>query len=54
MSGIGGGEEVPRTLTVKADDRSFDVTVRIDTPKEQQYFHHGGILQFVLRELLAG
>ena len=54
VSGIGGGQEVPRTLTVKAGDRSFDVTVRIDTPKEQQYFHHGGILQFVLRELLAG
>jgi len=42
VSGIGGGQEVPRTLTVKAGDRSFDVTVRIDTPKEQQYFHHGG------------
>jgi aconitate hydratase len=27
--------------------------VRIDTPKEQRYFRHGGILQFVLRELLA-
>ncbi len=26
--------------------------VRIDTPKEQRYFQHGGILQFVLRELL--
>ena len=28
------------------------MTVRIDTPKEQRYFRHGGILQFVLRELL--
>jgi aconitate hydratase len=27
--------------------------VRIDTPKEQQYYRHGGILQFVLRSLLA-
>jgi aconitase A len=26
--------------------------VRIDTPKEQRYFRHGGILQFVLRGLL--
>jgi aconitate hydratase len=26
--------------------------VRIDTPKEQQYFRHGGILPFVLRGLL--
>jgi aconitase A len=30
------------------------VTVRIDTPKEQRYFRHGGILQFVLRNLLQG
>jgi aconitase A len=26
--------------------------VRIDTPKEVEYFKHGGILQFVLRTLL--
>jgi aconitate hydratase len=38
---------------VKADEQEFTVTVRIDTPKEQRYFHHGGILQFVLRELLS-
>ena len=43
----------PRELTVRADDKEFTVTVRIDTPKEQRYFRHGGILQFVLRELLA-
>ena len=43
---------MPRQLTVKADDKEFEVTVRIDTPKEQRYFRHGGILQFVLRELL--
>ncbi|MGI8922271.1 MAG: aconitate hydratase [Solirubrobacteraceae bacterium] len=53
VNGIGDGDEVPRTLTVKADEKSFEVRVRIDTPKEQQYFHHGGILQFVLRQLLA-
>jgi aconitate hydratase len=29
----------------------FDVRVRIDTPKEREYFRHGGILQFVLRQL---
>jgi aconitate hydratase len=27
--------------------------VRIDTPREAEYFRHGGILQFVLRTLLA-
>jgi aconitate hydratase len=51
--GIAEAEEVPRTLTVKADDQEFEVTVRIDTPKEQRYYRHGGILQFVLRQLLA-
>jgi aconitate hydratase len=51
--GIADAEELPRTLTVEADDKEFEVTVRIDTPKEQRYYRHGGILQFVLRELLA-
>jgi aconitate hydratase len=50
-------DELPRELTVKAGDGAqapleFQVTVRIDTPKEQRYFRHGGILQYVLRELL--
>jgi aconitate hydratase len=52
ITGIANADEVPRTLTVKADDQEFEVTVRIDTPKEQRYFRHGGILQYVLRELL--
>ncbi|MFL5863176.1 MAG: aconitate hydratase [Solirubrobacteraceae bacterium] len=52
ITGIANAEEVPRTLTVKADDKEFKVTVRIDTPKEQVYYRHGGILQYVLRELL--
>jgi aconitate hydratase len=32
---------------------SFDVTVRIDTPREIDYFLHGGILPYVLRQLAA-
>jgi aconitate hydratase len=32
----------------------FEATVRIDTPQEILYYQHGGILQFVLRQLLAG
>jgi aconitate hydratase len=50
--GVAGGDDVPRTLTVKADDTSFEVTVRIDTPGEQGYYRHGGIMQYVLRSLL--
>jgi aconitate hydratase len=53
IEGLSGDEDLPRELTVKADEKEFTVTVRIDTPKEQRYFRHGGILQFVLRELLA-
>ncbi len=52
IAGLAGADELPRRLTVKAGEQEFEVTVRIDTPKEQRYFHHGGILQYVLRELL--
>jgi aconitate hydratase len=34
--------------------REFDALVRIDTPQEAQYYANGGILQYVLRQLLAG
>ena len=36
-----------------AEPVAFDARVRIDTPREAEYFRHGGILQFVLRTLLA-
>jgi aconitate hydratase len=45
--------ELPRTVTVRAGDREFEARVRIDTPKEAEYFRHGGILQYVLRSLLG-
>jgi aconitate hydratase len=52
---------VPRSsLAVRASDTALDgrvtnfrVTVRIDTPDEAEYFRHGGILQYVLRQLRA-
>jgi len=53
IAGIAGGEDIPREVTVRAADREFQVTVRIDTPKEQRYYRHGGILPFVLRQLLG-
>jgi aconitate hydratase len=52
IAGLSEGDDVPRELTVKADEKEFKVKVRIDTPKEQRYYRHGGILQFVLRGLL--
>jgi aconitate hydratase len=47
-----------RTLkvTAKADDgttKEFSVKVRIDTPQEIEYYEHGGILLYVLRQLAA-
>jgi len=36
-----------------AEPVEFDARVRIDTPREADYFRHGGILQYVLRQLLA-
>jgi aconitate hydratase len=53
IADLAGAESIPRELTVSADGREFSVIARIDTPKEQRYFRHGGILQFVLRALLA-
>jgi aconitate hydratase len=52
IAGIADADEVPRELTVQADGTEFTVRVRIDTPKEQRYYRHGGILQYVLRGLL--
>ncbi len=45
------------TATEYASDHrvtEFEVVVRIDTPAEAEYFRHGGILQYVLRQLRAG
>ena len=36
-----------------AEPVRFAARVRIDTPREVEYFRHGGILPFVLRELLS-
>jgi len=54
MSGFASG----KTLTVKATAangtvKQFTTNVRIDTPQEIEYFQHGGILQYVLRQLAA-
>jgi aconitate hydratase len=53
IHGLADSQTIPRELTVRADEKEFTVIARIDTPKEQRYFRHGGILQFVLRELLG-
>jgi aconitate hydratase len=43
------------TVHAKAEDgkvKTFSVIARADTPEEVSYFHHGGILQYVLRQML--
>jgi aconitate hydratase len=52
IAGLEGVDRIPREITVKADDKTFTVTVRIDTPGEAEYYRHGGILQYVLRSLI--
>jgi aconitate hydratase len=52
------GGAPPATLQVTAareggEPVRFAARVRIDTPREAEYFRHGGILPFVLRQLLA-
>ncbi len=46
-----GPDGFPRAVTVRADRKELRAKVRIDTPNEVQYFRHGGILRYVLRQL---
>ena len=50
-----GTERVERVSVTTRDpqgkETTFEARVRIDTPKEQEYFVHGGILHYVLRQL---
>jgi aconitate hydratase len=57
--GIANGFANGRDVTVVAERpdgqaHQFTATVRIDTPQEIRYYEHGGILPYVLRQLLAG
>jgi aconitate hydratase len=50
LEGAGSGD-FPGEVTVRADGKDLRCRVRIDTPNEVEYFRHGGILQYVLRQL---
>ena len=56
IMGLEGAASIPERVTVTvtsdAGARDFEAAVRIDTPAEAAYFEHGGILQYVLRQLL--
>jgi aconitate hydratase len=48
------GARVSVRATADGKTQEFKALVRIDTPQEAQYYANGGILQYVLRQLLAG
>jgi aconitate hydratase len=48
-----GKQVVVRATNADGLTTEFHALVRIDTPQEIQYYEHGGILQYVLRQLLA-
>jgi aconitate hydratase len=55
LAGLDRVREVKVTATAAdGKKKQFTAVVRIDTPKEQDYFIHGGILQYVLRQLATG
>ncbi len=55
--GLAGVSPLPRDVTVRIEaggtTREILTSLRIDTPAEEAYYMHGGILQYVLRQLLA-
>jgi aconitate hydratase len=59
ITGLQGGDIAPRqdvTLRVRrasGEEQEVPVTLRIDTPIEIEYYRHGGILPYVLRQLIT-
>jgi aconitate hydratase len=53
ITGISEGLSARKRLKVKADSKEFEVIARLDTQQEVEYFLHGGILPFVLRQLAS-
>jgi aconitate hydratase len=59
ITGLQGVEIAPRqdvTLRIRrrnGEEQEVPLTLRIDTPIEIEYYRHGGILPFVLRQLIA-
>jgi aconitate hydratase len=53
IAGFNDGSGLATVTASSADGSSirFEARVRIDTPKEREYFRHGGILHYVLRQL---
>jgi aconitate hydratase len=58
IEGLGEGLKPRQRLTVlargKDGEKRFEALARIDTPEEMSYYRHGGILPYVLRQLVGG
>ncbi|MGH7878665.1 MAG: aconitate hydratase AcnA, partial [Candidatus Binataceae bacterium] len=56
ISGMAAGLKPRQLLTVRAEEngaiKEFEVLARIDTPEDVEYLRHGGVLPYVLREML--
>jgi aconitate hydratase len=53
IHGIAAGLGPRKRLQVRAGDKQFEVLARVDTPQEIEYYQHGGILQYVLRQMVG-
>jgi aconitate hydratase len=55
ITGLKDGESKEATVVAKGDggEKKFTVNALLLTPKEREFFRHGGILQYVLRQLVA-
>ncbi len=57
IKGLGDGTEKEVDVTATREDGDtieFKARVRLDTPKEVEYYRHGGILHYVLRQMAGG
>jgi aconitate hydratase len=53
LANFAPGKRVKVRATGNGETKEFEAVVRIDTPQEVQYYQNGGILQFVVRQLLG-
>ena len=54
IGNFAAGRQLKVRATANGKTKEFNALVRIDTPQEAQYYANGGILQYVLRQLLTG
>ena len=48
----GGGKVTVKAVAADGTSKTFEAILRIDTPQEAEYYRSGGILPYVLRQLV--